>query len=78
MRTGGLGTEGFGVCEKDDLVPLEYPETDLALVLILEASEMVGEGGRRGFGVLKGERGLLDDGFVGVIGRSDATVLLVR
>lgn len=38
----------------------------------------MGEGGRKGFGVLKGERAPLKAGFVGVTGRSDAVILVVR
>jgi hypothetical protein len=48
------------------------------LVLILEASEKVGDPGRKAFGVLNGERTPLKDGFVGVTGRSEALMLEVR
>ena len=48
------------------------------MVLILEASEKVGDPGRKAFGVLNGERTPLEDGFVGVTGRSEALTLEVR
>jgi hypothetical protein len=47
-------------------------------VLILEASEKVGDPDRKGFGVLNGERAPLKDGLVGVTGRSEALMLEVR
>jgi hypothetical protein len=63
---------------KEILVALEYPEMDLALVALLEASEKVGEEGRKALGVLNGERARLNEGFVGVMGLSttDTTLAL--
>jgi hypothetical protein len=78
FRTGGLGTGGRGVLLKEILAALEYPEMDLALVALLEASEKVGEEGRKALGVLNGERARLNEGFVGVTGLSatDTTLAL--
>lgn len=54
-----------------------YPETDLALLALLD-SEIEGDGGRNALGVLNGERARLNDGLVGVTGPSTTTVELAR